>query len=63
VRRYGFHGTSHRYVPASAIKKLTALGMKKEDTRVITATSATARAFPPSKGGKCMDTFHGTTAA
>ena len=29
VRRYGFHGTSHRYVSGQAVKKLVKLGMKK----------------------------------
>jgi len=61
VRRYGFHGTSHRYVSGQAIKKLTALGMKKEDTRVITCHLGNGSSLSAVKGGKCMDTSMGLT--
>jgi len=61
VRRYGFHGTSHRYVSGQAIKKLVALGMKKEDTRVITCHLGNGSSLSAVKGGKCIDTSMGLT--
>ena len=61
VRRYGFHGTSHRYVSGQAIQKLVALGMKKEDTRVITCHLGNGSSLSAVKGGKCMDTSMGLT--
>ncbi len=61
VRRYGFHGTSHRYVAGCAVKKLMALGMKKEDTRVITCHLGNGSSLSAVKGGKCADTSMGLT--
>lgn len=61
VRRYGFHGTSHRYVSSRAIKKLESLGMKKEDTRVITCHLGNGSSLSAVKGGKCVDTSMGLT--
>ena len=61
VRRYGFHGTSHRYVSGQAIKKLVKLGMKKEDTRVITCHLGNGSSLSAVKGGKCVDTSMGLT--
>ncbi|MEA4937978.1 MAG: acetate kinase [Christensenella sp.] len=61
VRRYGFHGTSHRYVSGQAIKKLVALGMKKEDTHVITCHLGNGSSLSAVKGGKCVDTSMGLT--
>ncbi len=61
VRRYGFHGTSHRYVSGQAIKKLVKLGMKKEDTRVITCHLGNGSSLSAVKGGKCIDTSMGLT--
>ena len=61
VRRYGFHGTSHRYVSGQAVKKLIALGMKKEDTRVITCHLGNGSSLSAVKGGKCVDTSMGLT--
>ena len=61
VRRYGFHGTSHRYVAGQAVKKLVALGMKAEDTRVITCHLGNGSSLSAVKGGKCADTSMGLT--
>ena len=61
VRRYGFHGTSHRYVSGQAVKKLIALGMKKEDTRVITCHLGNGSSLSAVNGGKCVDTSMGLT--
>ncbi len=61
VRRYGFHGTSHRYVTGCAVKKLESLGMKKEDTRVVTCHLGNGSSLSAAKGGKCIDTSMGLT--
>jgi len=61
VRRYGFHGTSHRYVSGRAIEKLEALGMKREETRVITCHLGNGSSLSAVKGGKCIDTSMGLT--
>ena len=44
VRRYGFHGTSHRYVSARALEFL---GMKAEGTKMITLLWLMASALTP----------------
>ena len=61
VRRYGFHGTSHRYVSGRAVKLLEAKGMKKEDTRVITCHLGNGSSLSAVRGGKCADTSMGLT--
>ena len=61
VRRYGFHGTSHRYVSGRAVEKLVAMGYKKEDTRVITCHLGNGSSLSAVKGGKCADTSMGLT--
>lgn len=61
IRRYGFHGTSHRYVTGRAVEKLVAAGMKKEDTRVITCHLGNGSSVSAARGGKCIDTSMGFT--
>lgn len=61
IRRYGFHGTSHRYVTSRAVEKLVAAGMKKEDTRVITCHLGNGSSVSAARGGKCIDTSMGLT--
>ena len=61
VRRYGFHGTSHRYVSGRAVAKLVEMGYKKEDTRVITCHLGNGSSLSAVKGGKCADTSMGLT--
>ena len=58
VRRYGFHGTSHRYVSARALEFL---GMKAEGTKVITAHIGSGGSLAAVKDGKCQDTSMGLT--
>ena len=58
VRRYGFHGTSHRYVSARALEFL---GMKAEGTRVITCHVGNGGSIAAVKDGKCVDTSMGLT--
>lgn len=61
IRRYGFHGTSHRYVSGRCVKKLVAMGYKKEDTRVITCHLGNGSSLSAVRGGKCVDTSMGLT--
>ena len=58
VRRYGFHGTSHRYVAGRAIAKLD---MPKEKTRVITCHLGNGSSLSAVRGGRCIDTSMGLT--
>ncbi len=61
VRRYGFHGTSHRYVAGRAVEKLAALGIPKDETRVITCHLGNGSSVSAVKGGRCVDTSMGLT--
>ncbi len=58
VRRYGFHGTSHRYVSARALEFL---GMKPEGTKVITCHVGNGGSIAAVVDGKCIDTSMGLT--
>lgn len=58
IRRYGFHGTSHRYVSARALEYL---GMKAEGTKVITAHIGNGGSLAAVVDGKCVDTTMGLT--
>lgn len=58
VRRYGFHGTSHRYVSQRAFE---VLGMKPEGTRMITCHIGNGSSVSAIKDGKCFDTSMGMT--
>ena len=56
VRRYGFHGTSHRYVSKRTIEFL---GMEREGSRVITCHLGNGSSLAAVKDGKCLDTSMG----
>ncbi len=58
VRKYGFHGTSHRYVSEQAIK---VLDMPAEDTRIITCHLGNGCSISAVKGGRCIETSMGLT--
>jgi acetate kinase len=58
IRRYGFHGTSHFYVSARAIKLL---GMPSENTRIVTCHLGNGSSITAVKGGKSIDTSMGFT--
>ena len=58
VRRYGFHGTSHRYVSARAAEFL---GKKPEELRIITCHLGNGSSITAVEGGKCIDTSMGLT--
>ena len=63
VRRYGFHGTSHRYVSAHATKMMKAKGIDPETLRVITCHLGNGCSMTAIVGGKVIDTSMGLTPA
>ena len=58
VRRYGFHGTSHRYVSRRACE---ILGVPYEDQKIITAHVGNGGSITAIKNGKSVDTSMGLT--
>ena len=60
VRRYGFHGTSHRYVSHRACE---ILGVPYEEQRIITAHIGNGASIAAIDHGKCVDTSMGLTPA
>ena len=58
IRRYGFHGTSHKFVSQEAIRYL---GKKAEDTKIITCHLGGGSSLSAVRGGKCVDTSMGFT--
>lgn len=58
VRRYGFHGTSHRYVSKRVCEFL---GIKQEGTKIITCHVGNGGSISAIKDGKCIDTSMGLT--
>ena len=58
VRKYGFHGTSHRYVLAETAKLL---GKKPEEVNIITVHLGNGSSITAVKNGKSIDTTMGLT--
>ena len=58
VRRYGAHGTSHRYVAGECIKLL---GGKAEGTKIVTCHLGNGSSISAVKDGKVIDTSMGFT--
>lgn len=58
IRRYGFHGTSHRYVSKRVCEFL---GIKPEGTKIITCHVGNGGSISAVKDGKCVDTSMGLT--
>jgi acetate kinase len=58
VRRYGFHGTSHRYV---AYRYRTINDLPKEDVRIITCHLGNGCSMTAIDGGRSVDTSMGFT--
>lgn len=56
VRRYGFHGTSHKYITEVMKKKLN-----KEDVNLIICHVGSGASISCIKNGKCYDTSMGLT--
>ena len=57
IRRYGFHGSSHRFVSAEMCKILG----KTEGTRIVTCHIGNGSSISAVKDGKCVDTSMGFT--
>ncbi|MBQ5973512.1 MAG: acetate kinase [Oscillospiraceae bacterium] len=58
IRRYGFHGTSHRFVSARAAEML---GRPAEGLRIVTCHLGNGSSCSAVKDGKCVDTSMGLT--
>ena len=58
ARRYGFHGTSHRYVSRRACE---ILGVPYEEQKIITAHVGNGGSIAAVDHGKCVDTSMGLT--
>ena len=58
IRRYGAHGTSHRYVSGEMIKLL---GGEANGTKIVTCHIGNGSSITAVKDGKCVDTSMGFT--
>jgi len=58
IRKYGFHGTSHKY---TAQKAAQLMGKKPEETNLITLHLGNGCSISAVKKGKCQDTSMGMT--
>ena len=58
VRRYGFHGTSHRYITKRALEML---GIPAEGSKIITCHIGNGASIAAVKDGKSVDTSMGMT--
>ena len=58
IRKYGFHGTSHKFVSAEAAKFL---GKPAEELKIITCHLGNGSSVSAVKNGKCVDTSMGFT--
>jgi acetate kinase len=56
LRRYGFHGTSHRFVSKRCIELM---GKKPEDLKIIVCHLGNGSSLSAIKDGKCQDTSMG----
>lgn len=58
IRKYGFHGTSHKYVAQQAAK---VLGKAPEELKIVTCHLGNGSSISAVDGGKCVDTSMGFT--
>lgn len=58
IRRYGFHGTSHRFVSARCAE---VMGKDIKDLKIVTCHLGNGSSITAVKGGKCVDTSMGLT--
>ena len=58
IRKYGFHGTSHKYVAQQAVK---VLGKDAKDLKIVTCHLGNGSSISAVDGGKCVDTSMGFT--
>lgn len=56
IRKYGFHGTSHKYVAQRAAELL-----KRDDLKIITCHLGNGSSISAVKNGKCVETSMGLT--
>ena len=59
IRKYGFHGTSHKFVSQEAIKYLEAQG--KPHSKIVTCHLGNGSSLAAVLDGKCIDTSMGYT--
>ena len=58
IRRYGFHGTSHRFVSARALELL---GLKDKPSKIVVCHLGNGSSLSAVVNGKCVDTSMGLT--
>ena len=58
IRKYGFHGTSHRFI---GITTAEYLGKKPEELKIVSCHLGSGASICAIKDGKCMDTSMGVT--
>lgn len=58
IRKYGFHGTSHKYVSQQAVK---VLGKDAKDLKIVTCHLGNGSSISAVDGGNCVDTSMGFT--
>ena len=58
IRRYGFHGTSHRFVSARCAE---VMGKDIKDLKIVTCHLGNGSSITAVDGGKCVDTSMGLT--
>ncbi|MGI6769025.1 MAG: acetate kinase [Bacilli bacterium] len=58
IRKYGAHGTSHKYV---AMKAAQIVGHPLEELKIVTCHLGNGASIAAVKGGKCIDTSMGLT--
>ena len=58
IRRYGFHGTSHRYV---SLRAAELLGRDPAELKVVSCHLGNGSSLAAVKGGRCVDTSMGLT--
>lgn len=58
IRKYGFHGTSHKYVAQKACKQL---GLDFENSKIVTCHLGNGASIAAIKNGKSVDTSMGFT--
>jgi len=63
IRRYGFHGTSHKYVASRARRTLEGRGVTRESQRIVTCHLGNGVSITAVKGGRSVDTSMGLTPA
>jgi len=59
IRKYGFHGTSHKFVSQEAIKYLKSKGLPC--SKIVTCHLGNGSSITAVKDGKCVDTSMGMT--